>query len=88
MRAKLRGGAHLGDVLHRWRVLDCWRDVREHRGGAPRAQARAHRGAGRPDKWRDTVGELGSAEICVSHMPSWKAKKLGKLTQEKVLPEL
>src|SRR5438093_749170 len=23
----------------------------------------------------DTVGELGSAEICVSHMPSWKAKK-------------
>ena len=40
------------------------------------------------EKRSDTVGELGSAEICVSHMPSWKAKKLGKLTQEKVLPEL
>jgi hypothetical protein len=36
----------------------------------------------------DTVGELKSAEICVSHMPSCKAKKLGKLTQEKVLLEL
>jgi hypothetical protein len=36
----------------------------------------------------DTVGELKNAEICVSHMPSWKAKKLGKLTQEKVLLEL
>jgi hypothetical protein len=39
-------------------------------------------------KWTDTVGELGSAKICVSHMPSWKVKKLGKPTQEKVLPEL
>ena len=29
-----------------------------------------------------------SAEICASHMPSWKAKKLGKLVQEKVLLEL
>jgi len=38
-------------------------------------------------KGTDTVGELGSAEICVSHMPAWKAKKLGKLTQEKVLLE-
>src|SRR5256885_1191856 len=28
-----------------------------------------------------------SAEMCVSHMPSWKAKTLGKLTQEKVLLE-
>jgi len=27
-------------------------------------------------------------EICVSHMPSWKVKKLGKLMQEKVLLEL
>jgi hypothetical protein len=36
----------------------------------------------------DTVGELKSAEICVSHMPSLKAKKLGKLPQEKVLLEL
>jgi hypothetical protein len=39
-------------------------------------------------KGPDTVGELESAEICVSHMPSLKAKKLGKLTQEKVLLEL
>jgi hypothetical protein len=36
----------------------------------------------------DTVGEPPSAEICVSHMPAWKAKKLGKLLQEKVLLEL
>ena len=27
----------------------------------------------------DTVGELKSAEIWMSHMPSLKAKKLGKL---------
>jgi hypothetical protein len=26
----------------------------------------------------DTVGELKSAEIFASHMPSWKAKKLGE----------
>jgi Pyruvate/2-oxoacid:ferredoxin oxidoreductase delta subunit len=39
-------------------------------------------------KRADTVGELKSAEICVSHLPSKKAKKLGKLTQEKVLLEL
>jgi hypothetical protein len=39
-------------------------------------------------KLPDTVGEFKSAEMCVSHMPSWKAKKLGKLTQEKVLLEL
>jgi hypothetical protein len=41
-----------------------------------------------PEKRTDTVGEPPSAEICVSHMPSWKAKKLGKLPQEKVLLEL
>jgi hypothetical protein len=35
-----------------------------------------------------TVGELKSVEICVSHMPSLKVKKLGKLSQEKVLLEL
>jgi hypothetical protein len=35
----------------------------------------------------DTVGEFKSAEMCVSHMPSLKAKKPGKLTQEKVLLE-
>jgi hypothetical protein len=35
----------------------------------------------------DTVGELKSADICVSHMPSLKAKKLGKLPREKVLLE-
>ena len=38
-------------------------------------------------KVMDTVGELKSAEMCVFHMPSWKAKKLGNLTQEKVLLE-
>jgi hypothetical protein len=36
----------------------------------------------------DTVSEPPSAEIRVSHMPSSKAKKLGKLPQEKVLLEL
>jgi hypothetical protein len=36
----------------------------------------------------DTVGELKSAEICGSHMPSLKAKKLGELALEKVLLEL
>jgi hypothetical protein len=42
-----------------------------------------------PDsRFVDTVGELKSAEMCVSHMPSWKTKKPGKLTQEKVLLEL
>jgi hypothetical protein len=35
----------------------------------------------------DTVGELKSAEICVPYIPSWKANKLGKLAQEKVLLE-
>src|SRR6266498_1094794 len=35
----------------------------------------------------DTVGELKSAEICVSHMPSLKAKKPRKLVQEKVFFE-
>jgi hypothetical protein len=40
------------------------------------------------DKRAGTVGELKSAEICVSHMPAWKAKKLGKLPQEKILLEL
>jgi len=38
-------------------------------------------------KPRDTVGQPQSAEMCVSHMPSLKAKKLGKLAQEKVLLE-
>jgi hypothetical protein len=36
----------------------------------------------------DTVGQPPSAEICVSHMPASKAKKLRKLLQEKVLIEL
>src|SRR2546427_13173990 len=36
----------------------------------------------------DTVGEPPRAEICVSHIPSWKPKKLGKLPYEKVLLEL
>ena len=39
-------------------------------------------------KSTDTVGEFKGAEIGASHMLSWKAKKLGKLTQEKVLLEL
>jgi hypothetical protein len=37
---------------------------------------------------QDTVGQPPSAEICVSNMPSWKAKKLRKPSQEKVLLEL
>jgi hypothetical protein len=36
----------------------------------------------------DTVGQPPSAEIRVTHLPSLKAKKLGKLPQEKVLLEL
>jgi transposase-like protein len=40
------------------------------------------------EMWSDTVGEPPSADIGVSHMPSWKAKKLGKLPREKVLLEL
>jgi hypothetical protein len=40
------------------------------------------------DKRADTVGELKSAEICGSNMPSLKAKKLRKLPREKVLLEL
>ena len=39
-------------------------------------------------KRSDTVGELKSAEIYGSHMPSLKAKKLGELAQGKVLLEL
>jgi hypothetical protein len=35
----------------------------------------------------DTVGEFKSAEMGVPHTPAWKAKTLGKLTQEKVLLE-
>ena len=35
----------------------------------------------------DTVGELKSAEVCGSYKPSSKAKKLGKLTQEKEVLE-
>jgi hypothetical protein len=35
----------------------------------------------------DTVGELRSAAICVSYMPSLKAKKLEKLTREKAVLE-
>jgi hypothetical protein len=36
----------------------------------------------------DTVGEPPSTEMGVLDMPSWKAKKLRKLPQEKVLLEL
>jgi len=38
-------------------------------------------------KGRDTVGQPPSAAMCVSDMPSWKAKKLRKLSQAKVLLE-
>jgi hypothetical protein len=38
-------------------------------------------------KRADTVGELRTAETCVSYMPSLKAKKLEKLTQEKAVLE-
>ena len=36
----------------------------------------------------DTVGQPPRAEICVPNMPSWQAKQLRKLPQEKVLLEL
>jgi hypothetical protein len=39
------------------------------------------------EKRGDTVGELRTAEICVSYMSSLKAKKLEKLTQEKAALE-
>src|SRR5215475_14795096 len=39
------------------------------------------------EKPRDTVGECKSAEMGVPHMPAWRAKKRGKLTQENVLLE-
>ena len=35
-----------------------------------------------PGSWV-TVGEFKSAKTCVSYMPSWQAKTLGKLMQEK-----
>ena len=40
------------------------------------------------EKPPDTVGQPPNTEICVSNMPSLKAKKLRKLSQEKVLLEL
>jgi len=39
------------------------------------------------EKRSDTVGQPPGAEICVSNMPSKKAKKLEKISQEKVLLE-
>jgi len=38
-------------------------------------------------KWADNVGELRNDKFCVSYMPSLKAKKLEKLTQEKAVLE-
>jgi hypothetical protein len=38
-------------------------------------------------KVHDTVGELRSAVLCASYMPSLKAKKLEKLTREKTVLE-
>jgi hypothetical protein len=40
------------------------------------------------DETWDTVGQPPGIEICVSHMPALKAKKLGKLPRDKVLLEL
>ena len=40
------------------------------------------------EKPPDTVGEFKSVEMGVPYIPPLKAKKLGKLTQEKVLLEL
>jgi hypothetical protein len=40
-----------------------------------------------PIKGADTVGEPPSVEICLSNMPSLKAKKRGKRAPEKVLLE-
>jgi hypothetical protein len=42
----------------------------------------------RLEKPPDTVGQPPRTEIGVPNMPSWKAKKLRKLLQEKVLLEL
>jgi hypothetical protein len=39
-------------------------------------------------KRADTVGEFKSVEMGVPHMPAWKAKTLGNLSQERVLLEL
>jgi hypothetical protein len=39
------------------------------------------------EKPPDTVGEFKSAEMGMPHMPAWKAKTLGNLTQESVLLE-
>jgi len=51
--------------------------------------ASARRGGRREGRERaDTVGQPPSTEIGVPNMPSWKAKKLGKLPREKVLLEL
>ena len=49
--------------------------------GAPSAMWRVKKGG-------DTVGEPQSAEICLSHILSLKAKTLEKCTQEKVRLEL
>jgi hypothetical protein len=62
-----------------WRQRSCTVFAKQQRGGQRKGHCRK--------KGRDTVGELKSTEICVSHMPSWKAKKLGTLAQEKVLLE-
>jgi hypothetical protein len=40
------------------------------------------------DKQADTVGQPPNADICMVNMSSLKAKKLRKLSQEKVLLEL
>ena len=54
--------------------------------GGGRRRDRGRSGGGQ--NHYDTVGEPPRTEIYVSYIPSLKAKKLGKLAPEKVLPEL
>jgi hypothetical protein len=55
-------------------------------GRSKRARA-AEAGRSAAEKRPDTVGEFKSAEMGIPHMPAWKAKTPGKLTQERVLLE-
>jgi hypothetical protein len=57
-------------------------------GSDSKAQNRVRSPSFLSQKRPDTVGQPPSTEIGVLNMPSWKAKKLGKLPREKVLLEL
>jgi hypothetical protein len=50
-----------------------------------KAESAKRLAAGNVYIFTDTVGQPPSTEIGVSHMPALKAKKLSKLTREKVL---